>query len=119
VCGIGLLGLARGPLALPRGSDPPPPPRIVDDPPSSAFGEASAPQLPEIRSPGSHRPGSSSARRRSARRRARRSLAMVATGLADLLLVGGAGIRRLRLGGRAAPNMGATGGPRSGAAQHT
>ena len=102
VCGIGLLGLARGPLALPRGPDPDPPPRGIDDPTDDAS-QTGAPQAPAIRSPGSHRPGSASAGRRRSRRMARRSLALIATGIAHVLVVGGAAKRRSSVSTRAAP----------------
>jgi len=102
VCGIGLLGLGRGPLALPPGPDPEPPPPGVDDPPPPASEAPPVPQFPVVRSPGSHRPGSASARRRRSRRRARGSLSVVTGGIADLLLLGGANLRRLRDGPRAA-----------------
>jgi hypothetical protein len=101
ICGIGLLGLGRGPLALPPGPDPGPPPREVDHPPEIPTAPPLAPPAPIIRSPGSHRPGSTSPRRRRLHRRSRRSFAVVVAGIANLVLVGGAGFRRRRVGGRA------------------
>jgi hypothetical protein len=102
VCGIGLLGLAAGPLALPPGPDPEPPPSEIGDPTDDAS-PTSAPQVPALRSPGSHRPGSASARRRRTHRTTRRSLAIIATGIANLLVLGGVGRRRWRGNRRSGP----------------
>jgi hypothetical protein len=104
VCGIGLLGLAPGPLALPRGPDPDPPPNKIDDPSGFASRTPALPASP-IRSSGSHRPGGASARPRGSHSAARRSVAVVATGIANLLLLDAAGKRRGRSGRRSAARI--------------
>jgi hypothetical protein len=120
VCGIGLLGLAPGPLALPRGPDPEPPPGEIDVSTHDAW-PTGTPQAQTIGPSGWHRPGSASARRRLSRRAARRSMTMVATGIANLLVVGAAGRRRWRSSGRSGspPAVSAPRDPGQRAARHS
>jgi hypothetical protein len=152
VCGIALLGLGRGRLALPRGSDPKPPAPPVERPPDASQEPSSkeapfreppptepppretpprespppepppgpVPQFPSVGSPGSHRPGSAAARRGGrAHRRTRGSLAGFVSGLADLVLLGGASIRRLGTGARARPRVDGQRAPRREVPQHS